>query len=105
MRGHVAVLMEEEHDEARDSDLSDEIEAGAGAEQPHARVVQRPGDVSELGLATCSATDEGCRDGRSHSAHAREEEEGEAGTAGRREHGKQYTQRSTDRDGRLSDPE
>ena len=32
MCGHVAVLMEEEHDEARDADLRDEIKPGAGAE-------------------------------------------------------------------------
>ena len=38
---HVAVLVEEEDDEARDPDLRREVEAGACSEQPHPRVAER----------------------------------------------------------------
>ena len=106
-RRDVTVLVEEEHDEARDPDLRQQVEAGAGAEQPHERVAQRLRDVAELGLlrsirprtktaATIAPVTRG----------AGEEEEGEARAAGRGERGERGRgERAADRDRRLPDPE
>ena len=43
MRGHVPVLVQEEHDEAGDPDLRREVERRPAAEEPHARVTHRAG--------------------------------------------------------------
>src|SRR2546421_11840315 len=102
----VAVLVEEEDHEARDPDLGHEKKPGPGAEQPHARVADWAGDVSQLRLSSSrAAANEGCGDDCSRDGGAGEKEEGGARAAGRGARGEDGgSPRTADRDGRLPDP-
>ena len=99
----VARVDEEEHDEAHERDLGDDVETAGAADDPESSVAERRLDIGDLELVLRTRTQEECTDEGAGQDERREEQEG--GTRACEQWNDDRGDHSSDRHGRLSDAE